>query len=99
MDRGQRLEKDILAGAVKAMEPLGLRFRVLKQEGGGNYRPDAILGVRFGGRELRYLAEAKRGLRPATLGAVIHQLRARGGNPRLVTDHVAPPLADALRAQ
>lgn len=99
MDRGQQPEQQILAGAVKAMEPLGLRFRVLKEERGGDHRPDATLGLRFGSRELRYLAEAKRGLRPATLGAVIHQLRARGGNPLLVTDHVTPPLADALRAQ
>ena len=99
MDRDQQPERRLLADAAKAMEPLGLRFRVLKQEGGGDYRPDATLGLRFGGRELRYFAEAKRGLRPATLGAVIHQLRARDGNPLLVTDHVTPPLADALRAQ
>jgi hypothetical protein len=99
MDRGQQPELFVLADAVKAMEPLGLRFRVLKQEGDRRNRSDATLGLRFGGRELRYLAEAKRGLRPATLGAVIHQLRARGGNPLLVTDHVTPPLADALRAQ
>jgi hypothetical protein len=91
MDRDRQPEQLVLANAVKAMEPLGLRFRVLKQEGGRN-RPDATLGLRFGGRELRYIAEAKRGLRPATLGAVIHQLRARGGNPLLVTDHVTPPL-------
>ena len=37
--------------------------------------------------------------RPATLGAVVRQLRAHGGNPLLVTDHVTPPLAEALRAQ
>lgn len=95
---GHQFEQNILAHAVKAMEPLGLRFRVLKQ-GGGTHGPGATLDLRFGGREFRYIAEAKRGLRPATLGAVIHQLRARGGNPLLVTDHVTPPLADALRAQ
>jgi hypothetical protein len=80
------------------MKPLGLQFKVL-QQGGGHRRPDATLGLRFGGPELRYLAEVKRGLRPATLGAVIHQLRTYGGNPLLVADHVTPPLADALRAQ
>jgi hypothetical protein len=99
MDKRRQFEKHLLANAVKAMEPLGLQFRVLKQEERGEGRPDATLGLRFGGPELRYHAEVKRGLRPATLGAVIHQLRAYGGNPLLVTDHVTPPLADALRAQ
>lgn len=99
MDRDDEFEQQILADAIQAMEPLGLPFRLLKQERGGDRRPDATLGLRFGGRDLRYVAEAKRGLRPATLGAVIHQLRARGGKPLLVADHVTPPLADALRAQ
>jgi hypothetical protein len=99
VDRSQQPEEHVLAAAVKAMEPLGLRFKVLEHEGGRYDRADATLSLRFGGRELRYLVEAKRRLRPATLGAVIHQLRACGGNPLLVTDHVTPPLADALRAQ
>jgi hypothetical protein len=99
MDRAQEPETHVLAAAVKAMEPLGLRFKVLNQQGGGDRRPDAILGLRFGGRELRYRVEVKRRLRPATLGAVVHQLRAHGGNPLLVTDHVTPPLAEALRTR
>lgn len=100
MDRAEHPEQRLLAHAVKAMEPLGLRFRVLRQEArGADHRADATLGLRLGGRQLRYVAEVKRGLRPATLGAVIHQLRAYGGNHLLVTDHVTPPLADALRAQ
>ncbi len=100
MDKGEHPEQRLLAHAVKAMEPLGLQFRILRPEApDGDHRADAMIGLRFGGRRLRYLAEVKRGLRPATLGAVIHQLRAYGGIPLLVTDHVTPPLADALRAQ
>ena len=99
VDRDPEPEAHVLAAAVKAMEPLGLRFKVLNQQGGRDHRPDAILGLRFGGRELRYRVEVKRRLRPATLGAVVHQLRAHGGNPLLVTDHVTPPLAEALRVQ
>ncbi len=100
MDTTQHSEQRLLAHAVEAMEPLGLRFRVLRQEArDADHRADATIGLRFGGRQFRYIAEVKRGLRPATLGAVIHQLRARAGNPLLVTDHVTPPLADALRAQ
>ena len=99
MDRDPEPEAHVLAAAVKAMEPLGLRFRVLNQQGGRDHQPDATLGLRFGGRELRYRVEVKRRLRPATLGAVVHQLRAHGGNPLLVADHVTPPLAEALRVQ
>lgn len=100
MDRAEHPEQGLLAHAVKAMEPLGLRFKVLRpQARGRDHRTDAIMGLRFGGRRLRYAAEVKPRLRPATLGAVIHQLRAHGGLPLLVTDHVTPPLADALRAQ
>ena len=100
MDRADNPEQGLLAQAVNAMEPLGLQIRVLRLETpNGDHRVDATIGLRFGGRQLRYAAEIKRGLRPATLGAVVHQLRARTGHPLLVADHVTPPLADALRAQ
>ncbi len=100
MDKGKHPEQRLLAQAVKAMEPHGLRFKVLKQEaGGGDNRANATIGLRFGGRQVHYVAEVKRGLRPAMMGAVMHQLRARAGHPLLVTDHVTPPLADVLRAR
>ena len=99
MDRAERPEHGLLANAVKAMKPLGLQFKILgPATRHRDHRADATIGLRFGGRQFRYVAEVKRGLRPATLGAVIHQLRAYGGIPLLVTDHVTPPLADALRA-
>lgn len=97
MDTARQAEHHLLHDAVKAMEPLGLRFRVLTQQARDDLGRDAIVGLRFGGRHFRYVAELRRGLRPATLGAVIHQIRARTGNPLLVADHVTPPLADALR--
>jgi hypothetical protein len=100
VDRIEHREQRLVAEAAKAMEALGLRFRVLRQEvGNDDRRADATIDLRLGRHRLRYVAEVKRGLRPATLGAVIHQLRARGGTPLLVADHVTPPLADALRAQ
>jgi hypothetical protein len=100
MDKAEHPEQRLLAQAVKAVELLGLQFRVLRPEQqNGDHRAGATLGLRFGGRQLRYAAEVKRGLRPATLGAVVHQLRARTAHPLLVADHVTPPLADALRAQ
>jgi hypothetical protein len=100
MDKTARPERDLLAQAVRAMQPAGLRFQILRPLArAGDRRPDVQIGLRVGGKDLRYVAGVKRGLRPATLGAIIHQLRALGGDPLLVTDHVTPPLADALRAE
>lgn len=100
MDAAEHPEQRLLADAVKAVEPLGLRFRVLRQKARpGDDRLAATIDLRVGGRQLRYVAEVKRGLRPATLGVVIHQIRARAGRPLLVADHVTPPLAEALRVQ
>jgi hypothetical protein len=100
VDRTRQTGRRLLADAVEAVEPLGLRVRVLRRETPGIHRPGrATIGLRFGGRQLRYVAEVRRGLRPATLGAVIHQIRAHAGQMLLVADHVTPPLADALRVQ
>ena len=102
MDAALHLGRPLLGDALKAIEPLGLRFRVLQHEG-PTLPADAIVRLQFGGRKVRYVAEVKRTLRPATLGAVIHQLRAHArthaAKPLLVTDHVTPPLADALRTE
>jgi hypothetical protein len=101
MDTGKQVETRLLADAVKAMEPLGLRFRILEQQQTARrrVRTDATLVLRTGGRDIRYVAEVKRTLRPATLGPILHQIRGRAETLLLVTDHVTPPLADELRAQ
>jgi hypothetical protein len=99
MDTHEMREARLLEEALRTMEPLGLRFRIRGlQVRHGNRQRDAVLELRVGGRPIRYTAEIKRGLRPGMLGAAIHQLRALGGRPLLVADHVTPPLADALRA-
>lgn len=102
MDNPLQPEHLLLRAALKAIEPLGLRFRVLQHEG-PTPRADAIVGLQLGGRDVRYVAEVKRTLRPAALGAIIHQLRTYARTyalkPLLVTDHVTPPLADALRTE
>lgn len=57
--------------------------------------------VRIGrGRQTRvYAAEVKKGLRPATLGAVLHQIEGTGKPALLITDYVTPPLAEKLKAR
>lgn len=94
-------ETALLRAAVAASEAaLGLHWTVLKKPAGRQARnADALLELRHAGKTLKYAAEVKRRLRPATLGVVIHQLAAHGDHALLVTDHVTPPLADQLRAQ
>jgi hypothetical protein len=76
----------------------GLRWRVLnKPTGRRTATPDALLELRYAGKTLKYAAEVKRQLRPATLGAAIHQVATHGDNALLVSDYVTPPLADQLR--
>jgi hypothetical protein len=95
-----RVDDGLLQDALEAMAPLGLRFQVLRREARGvEPRAGAAIGLRFGGREVRFDVEVKRGLRPATLGAVLHDLRRHKTPPLLVADHVTPPLAEALRAE
>jgi hypothetical protein len=58
---------------------------------------DTRLCLRWSGGRALYRVEAKRGLRPSTLGAVALRLKELGPDALLVTDHVSPPLAERLR--
>ncbi len=53
----------------------------------------------MGKHEALLTVEVRRGLRPAMLGALVHQIAAHGGTGLLVTDYVSPPLAEDLRAR
>lgn len=92
-------EPILLREALDAVRPMGLRLRPVSRprraadRGGGTE-----LELRVGKDRVRFVAEVTRGLRPVTLGPVVHRIRALRGNPLLVADHVTPPLADALRA-
>jgi hypothetical protein len=101
------------AGAAhRRREFAGMPAEAIGRIGGGRRRPTGLIDVavmqsppgsqrcsRRAGRTLKYIAEIKRRLRPATLGVVVHQLATHGDRALLVTDHVTPPLADQLRAQ
>ncbi|MBI1397816.1 MAG: hypothetical protein GC151_17730 [Betaproteobacteria bacterium] len=67
----------------------------------GRVRHDAAADVRvrigYGGHEVTYRVELKRGLRRQALGTLIHQLEPHGRQGLLVADYVTPPLADELR--
>jgi len=60
---------------------------------------DAFIRIGRGRQTRVYAAEIKKGLRPATLGAVLHQMEQIGKPPLLITDYVTPPLAEKLKAR
>ena len=92
------LQHDLLEAAIRAAQQIGLGIEVLQLEPQlGPARADALIRVRHGDLEVLYAVEVKHGLRPATLGVVINQLEHLGQPALLVTDHVTPPLADALK--
>ena len=62
-------------------------------------RVDAYVRIGRDRKTRVYAVEVKTGLRPATLGAVLHQIEHAGKPPLLVTDYVTPPLAEKLRAR
>src|SRR6186713_1925601 len=101
MDNLPPSEAALLKAALAASEAaFGLHWIVLKKPSGRRASPaDALIELRHAGKTLKYTAEIKRRLRPATLGAVIHQVAAHGDHALLVSDHVTPPLADQLRSQ
>jgi len=94
-------EAALLKAALATSEAaFGLRWRVLNKPAGRRAPvPHALLELRYAGKTLKFAAEVKRQLRPATLGAAIHQLAVHGDRALLVSDHVTPPLADQLRAK
>jgi hypothetical protein len=87
----------LLAAAAQQLARLGLAVAVDDAVPPIDSDHDARLHVHWHGGEAYYQVETKRGLRPALLGAVAHQLRRRGPDALLVADHVSPPLAERLR--
>ena len=77
---------------------IGIEIEALGAELDG-LRADALLRIGRGPDFRTYAAEIKRGIRPTTLGAVLHQLD-RFQQPRLlIADYVTPTMAETLRAR
>ncbi len=60
-------------------------------------RVDALVRIGRGKAAITYAAEVKRGLRPATLGPILHQVDRLKARALLVADYVTPPLAEKLK--
>lgn len=106
-ERGQYVRMDkiarkpgntLLLAALEAAQRHGLDARLITAgTAKGERQADAVVDIHYGDHKARYEVETKRGLRPGTLGAIVHQLRQLGPNRMLVTDYVTPNLADELR--
>jgi hypothetical protein len=97
-------EKDLLGAALAALRGLGLvaDFDDAKVKLVGQVR-DTFVTLGLGDQKQRYAAQVKRELRPANLGAALHEqdrLAELHGMPGLlVADCIGPELAEALREQ
>ncbi len=88
----------LLGNAVAAAKALGLDITVAELEPKARDQGGAgRLRLRVDGQVIEFVAQVKRGLRPATLGAALLALERLGPDALLVTDYVTPQLADALR--
>ncbi len=90
-------EYQLLDTVLAQLAKFGLTAKV-EQRDIADRQVDAYVRI---GRDLKtrvYAVEVKKGLRPATLGAVLHQIELVGKSPLLVTDYVTPPLAEKLKA-
>ena len=96
-------ETTYLDQTVEALRALGLTVLVQKMPRAARAAgADAWLRVKKDRQGMEYVAEMKRAVTPATLGATMAQLNqlatAAGRPPLLVTAHVTPPVAERLRA-
>jgi hypothetical protein len=90
----------LLEAAVTKARQMGLDIEIQAREpAAGDRRVDTLVRIGRGRRARTYTAEIKKGLRPATLGAALHQLAAFNRPPLLIADYVTPPLAEELKAR
>ena len=77
---------------------IGIPVRVTKNTSElDGQRVDALVRIGRGKTGVTYVVEVKRGLRPATLGPILHQTDRLNTHSLLVADYVTPPLAKTLK--
>ena len=98
MDKMPVAEKETLRTAIKAAQGHGLAIDLIKDTPQITHPPaDIVARVRHGEQETFYLVECKRNLRSANLGITLHQMERLGQPAMLITDYVAPDLAEELK--
>jgi len=95
-------ETELLPAALAAARGQGLDA-TLEPAKRGAAQADGVLRLGHGGKTQRYVVEVKQQLRPAALGAALHQLDRQAEAHKLpgllVADYIAPDVAEALHAQ
>ncbi len=98
MDKMPAAEKETLRSAIKAAQRHGLAIELIKESRQITHpQADVVARVRHGEQETLYLVECKRNLRPANLGITLHQMDRLGQPAMLISDYLAPDLADKLK--
>lgn len=100
MDKRKHIpEDDTLERALEALRKLGLKAerRAIEYTPANGKRADTCVRLTYGGHVVNFNAEVKHHLRPATLGAVLHQLGQLDPPALLIADHVTPGIAEILR--
>lgn len=97
-------EAELLPAALATARGLGLDAELaMIPAKRGTAAADGLVQLGHGGKGQRYVVEVKRQLRPATLGATLHQLDRQAELHKLpgllVADYIAPDLAETLHAQ
>ncbi len=94
MDKKMEAQNLLMNKALDALRKHGVEVEILHQE---HRWADQLIKVRYAGQELVFAAEVRIGLRPATLGAVLHLLDTINENTLLIADYITPQMADELR--
>jgi hypothetical protein len=98
VDKMLAVEKETLRNAIKAAQSHGLAIELITEARQKKHpQGDAVVRVRHGEEETHYLVEYKRNLRPANLGITLHEMHRLGQPVMLITDYVAPDLAEELK--
>lgn len=98
MDKKPATEKETLRNAIKAAQGHGVDIALIAPKT-THPQADAVARVRQGGEETLYQVACKRNVRPATLGVTLHHMDRIGQLAILITDYVAPDLADELKGR
>ena len=92
-------ERELLETPIASARGLGIAIDVEVLEPAPDDREaDALIHIGRGPTARTYAAVIKKGLRPATLGATLHQLERLAQPGLLIAGHVTPPMAETLKA-
>ncbi len=91
-------DNTLLETVLAAARNLGIAVEALEPEL-ADRRADVVVRIGDRGHDRTYVAEIKRGLRPATLGAALYQIERLDQPGLLIADYVTPPMAETLKAR